>query len=442
MKIRSSYLITLQAILFILFLLVTFFFNRFAADDYYFIGELRTTPFNEIYSNLYYNWNGRWTFNFLALLFLKLNHLSFFLPLYNFISVGILYTGLFRLINSLNGYYQLNLTKKNVFTYAAITLSILFFCTMSASDTWLWYTSSIAYLWSTSALFWGVSIFFTKQKRLSDYILYGLSAIYIGGSTEPLTLFIILALLLFIIKTKKNAISSIGIGIITVSFSINYLSPGTLFRDEITPSLGFVDFILYTGYGSIKFLLFSIHKTFIPALFLGLPVYFLGTKTKFYLAVNFNPLTSLFKSLMLILSIVVLNQLIVIYALGSLPPDRSTITSSIAIAIILIRYLFLLGMYHPKKSKYIEYILLLNVLTLLCFNIYFYDAHHNYAKAVDQRLENILESKSNPIEVKSLPYSGYIYSSEITTESNHHKNQHLKSGLDVSSDIVLSTDSQ
>lgn len=440
MKIKSSHLITLQAILFLLFLLITFFFNRFAADDYYFIGELKTKPFSEIYSNLYYNWNGRWTFNFLVLLFLKLNHLPFFLTLYNFISIGFLYTALFRLINSLNDYYHLNLTKKNIFTYAAITLSILFFCTISANDTWLWYTSSVAYLWSVSALFWGCSIFFTKQKQFADYILYGLSAVYIGGSTEPLTLIIILTLLFIIIRRRQIMISSIGIIIISGSFLINYFSPGTLFRDQITPSLGFIDLILYTGYGSIKFLFFSIHKTFIPALFLGLPIYFLGNKTKISLCDNFNPLTSFLKSLLLILSVTVLNQLIVIYALGGLAPDRSTMTSSIVIAIILIRYLFLLGNYYKNQSIFLKPILVINVFVLICFNIFFYRIHYNYAQAVDGRIKNILNNKNNPIEVKALPYSGYIYSSEITSDPHNFKNQHLKSGLSVSSDIVFSTD--
>lgn len=438
MKIKSSYLITLQATLFILFLLTTFFFNRFASDDYYFIGELKTKSFNEIYSNLYFNWNGRWTFNFLVLAFLKLNRFSFFLPLYNFISIGFLYTGIFRLTNSLNDYYQLHLTKNNVFTYAAITLSILFFCTISANDTWIWYTSSVAYLWSTSAFFWGSTIFFIKQKRFTDYLLLGLSAIYIGGSTEPLTLLTILALLFYISKTKKIIIPSISIGIISGSFLINYFSPGTLYRDDITPSLNFIDLTLYTGYGSIKFLFFSIYKTFIPALFLGIPIYLLGKKTKTSLGNNFTPLTALYKNLILILSIVVLNQLIVIHVLGSLPPDRSTITSSIAITMILIRYLFLLGAYHQKKTYPLKYILALNVLALFCFNIYFFNVHYRYNKAVDQRLATIFYSKSNPIEVKALPYSGYIYSAEITTESSHHKNQHFKSGLGINSDIILS----
>ena len=46
--------------------------------------------------------------------------------------------------------------------------------------------------------------------------------------------------------------------------------------------------------------------------------------------------------------------------------------------------------------------------------------------------ENILMSvldmdESDIIEVKPLPYSGYIYSSEITTDAANFKNLHLKS---------------
>ncbi|MDG1476241.1 MAG: DUF6056 family protein [Vicingaceae bacterium] len=438
MKIKSSYLIALQAILFILFLLITFFFNRFAADDYYFIGELKTKPFNEIYSNLYHNWNGRWTFNFLILFFLKLHALPFFLSLYNLTSIGILYFGIVRLINSLSNYYKIDLTNKNTFIYAAITLSIFFFCTIDANDTWLWYTSSVAYLWSISALIWGGSIFFNKKKRLTDYILFVSSAIYIGGSTEPLTISIILTLLFLIIKKRKVGLSIIGLGIITSSFLVNYFSPGTIYRDDLTPNLSIINLILYTGYGSIKFLLFSIHKTFIPALFLGLPIYFLGEKSNLSIRTNFTPLASFIKSLVLIISIVILNQLLVTYVLGGLVPERATISSSVVITVILIRYLFLLGTYSKNKIYNLKYVLGLNVIALICFNIYFYKVHSNYANAIDKRLENIEKSNHKPIKVIPLPYSGYIYSAEITSDTNNFKNQHLKSGLGSSSDIVLS----
>ncbi|MBL4668439.1 MAG: hypothetical protein JKY30_04170 [Flavobacteriales bacterium] len=349
MKTKPLYLIYLQTILFSIFLLITSYFNRFAIDDFHFIGELQTTSFTNIYKHLYFDWHGRWASNFLLIGFLKFNTFPFFLALYNIFSISLLYLGIVRLFNSLNHFYQLNFNKKTILLYGIIAISVLFFCTINASDVWMWYTSSIVYLWSTIALFWGTTIFFKHKKTFIDFAILIISAIYIGGSNEPLTIFIIISLLILLLKKRKKTISVISLFFTLSAFLINYLSPGTLHRDEITPSLSFIDLMLYTGYGSIKFLLFSIYKTFIPALFIAVNFYLLGQKLGKPIFQNFKPLPELIKSLIIIGVTIFLNQIIVIYALGGLAPDRSSITSSIIIAIILIRYLFLLGNYHQKN---------------------------------------------------------------------------------------------
>lgn len=440
MKLKSTYLISTQAILFALFLLIAFFFNRFAVDDYHFIGELRTSSFSKIYSHLYYDWHGRWTSNFLLVYLLKFHQLPLFLTLYNIFSVSVLCFGIFRLLKSVNSYYNLNFSKKILLTYTIISISVFFFCTISANDTWLWYTSTVVYLWSTIAFFWGVNLFFNKKKNFFNYLIFGVSAIYIGGSNEPLTFLIILSLLFMLAKKREFTLSTVGIIAICASFLINYLSPGTQHRDVITPDLNFVDLALYTGYSIIKYLFFTIYKTFIPALFLGLPFYLLGKKINTALIENFKPIKALVSSLVLIIGVVGLNQLIVVYALGGLSPDRSGIASSIVIAIILVRYLFLLGNYHQEKYNAIKYLLVLNVVVLIGFNGYYANVHYTYSKAVDERIEFIKQHDNGIIRVSSLPKSGYIYSAEITSDANNFKNQHLKNGLGVKNDIVLITD--
>jgi hypothetical protein len=413
-KIKSTYLIGFQAILFFVFLLITFFFNRFAADDYYFIGELRTMSFKEIYKDLYFNWHGRWTSNFLLVLFLKFNQVPLFLMLYNTLSLGFLYIGVVRLLKVVNIFYTINIERKSILTFGLVFISVLFFCTISANDSWLWYTSSIVYLWSTIAFFFGFSTFFKEKKKFLDYLILILSAIYIGGSNEPLTFIILLLLLFLVLKKHEIIISSLTILILISAFLINYLSPGTLHRDQMTPDLSFVNLILYTGYSSIKFLLFSIHTTFIPALFLSIPFYLLGKKSSFSIAV-FHPIN----------------------ALGGLSPDRSAITSTIVITITMIRYLFLMGTRHKNKYNQLKKILFLNVIALIIFNFYFANIHSNYATAVDNRIQYISISKSELIKVDPLPSSGYIYSTEITTDATNFKNQHLKNGLGIKNDIVL-----
>jgi hypothetical protein len=281
-----------------------------------------------------------------------------------------------------------------------------------------------------------IPIFLKLQKRSSDYFLYTLSLIYIGGANEPLTLLIIGALVCFIFKNKERKISSIGLLILCSSFLINYLSPGTLNRDEITPSLGFLDLISYTGYGSIKFLFFSIYKTFIPALLLAIPFYSIGKKCP-AIATAFNPPKEGLKSILVIGMIVFINQFVITFALGGLAPDRATITSSVIIAMVIIRYLFLLGNTTNLQFKGINSLLFFNATALLLFTLYYTRLHFNYAKAIDQRIEFIQNRKTNPIQVKPLPPSGYIYSGEVTTAVKHYKNRHLMHGLGIKNEIVL-----
>ena len=438
LKSKMKYLIPLQALLLILFLVITSYFNRFAIDDYHFIGQLKVASFSEIYSHLYYHWHGRWTSNFLLLFFLKYNQLPFFLMIFNLLSFGLLYVGIVRLFKSINEFYQLQFQNKTILTYSAIFIGVLFFCTITPNETWFWYTSSVVYFWSTIAFFFGFNLFFTKTKRWFDYLIFVISTIYIGGANEPLTFFIISILLLLILKKKEVFLSGLGLVLIGSAFLINYLSDGTTHRNLITPNLSAINLVLYTGYSTVKFLFFSIHQTFIPALFLSAPFYLLGKKINMLnLVENFKPFKALFWSISLIIATVIINQLSVVYALGGLSPDRAGMASSVVIAIILVRYLFLLGNYHQQNYDALKYVMIVNVIFLFGFNIFYFNVHQQYAKAVDERMEFIMKNDASTIVVEALPKSGYLYSSEITTDSTNFKNTNLKEGLSLKHNVVL-----
>jgi Family of unknown function (DUF6056) len=439
-KKQLKYLIILQAVLFSVLLLIIFYFNRFAADDYYFIGELRTKSFQEIYSDLYFNWHGRWTFNFLILSILKLNITPYFLFLYNLISCTLLYFGIFKFLSALNNFFNYNLERKIVGLYAVIFLSVFFFCTISPGESWFWYASSINYLWSTIAFFYGLSYFLKKKLSFLDYTIYTICLIYIGGSSEPLAIICIMALCYSVYLKRNVRNATVGLILIFSSFLIVVLSPGTVSRDALTPNLGVIDLILYLGYGSMKFVFFTIYKTFIPALFFSLPFYFLGNSLKAPYP-NFNQKKQFYISIGFIALIILMNQFIVIYPLGGLAPDRATIASSIFISITIVRYFFLLGTQHSEKYKWTNYLLFLNPLSLIIIIIILFPIHLKYAKAVDKRLTEIktLEMFSKPIYLEPLPNSGYIYSSEIDTNQTHFSNQHLRSGLGIRNDIARSS---
>ena len=436
-KIKSTHLILLQAVLFVIFLLVTSWFNRFTADDYHFIGELNSKSFQEIYAQLYFHWHGRWSSNFLLLAFLELRNIPHFLFVYFIFSYSFLLLGISSLLKQINNKIQLQLTQKQIVLYSFITIGVLFFCTINPNETWFWYTSSVVYFWSIIAFFFGASSFIKTKKTILDYLIILICLLYIGGSNEPLTAFIGLILFYQTIRKKKKLVAILSLIVLSTAFLINYLSKGTLNRDEITPSLGILDWILYIGFGSIKHLFFSIYKAYLPVILFALPFYYLGKQSDFK-TVNFNPKKQLLYSLLGAVVLVVLNQLIVITALGGLSPDRAMIGSSVFIMMLFIRYAFLLGNHQKELSFQTRPFIIFNVIALLIFNVSYFRVHQHFSYKYDERIDKITQPTTQKvIEVIPLPFSGYIYNPELKENSDYFVNQHLKSGLGIDSELIL-----
>ena len=431
---KTSYLITTQAILFVMFLISCFFFNRFAVDDYYFIGEINSKTFSEIYKNLYTYWHGRWTSNFVLLSFIKLHKIPFFLFLFNCLSTLLLYLGIYTLLKTICKKLVFNINKYALKIYAIIFLSVFFFSTVNPNETWFWFTGSVVYLWSIIALIFSLTVLINTKNKWIHFILFALSLIYIGGANEPLSLFIIVGLLFLLFKGVKRNLVLLGLFLIVTSFLINYLSSGTIHRDDITPSLSFFDILLYSGYGTIKYLFFDFYSTFLIAIIIAFPFYILGGKFTGKLK-WFKPLKHLFYGCLIVGGFTFINNLLTIFALGGLAPDRALISSSFVITIVIIGYLFLLGSRGNLKTTVLAPILTIIILIVLTINSII--THNKYAHQVDERISYILNSTEEIIKVKALPKSGYLYNTEITTDVKHYSNQHLKNGLGSGNDIIL-----
>lgn len=436
----SLYLIWAQSLLFIGFLLLTFFFNRFAVDDYYFIGEINNKSFTEIYQQLYFKWHGRWSSNFLLLFFIQFYELPLFLFLYHVISKLLLFIGIKRIVTVFNTHFNLAFSASIEWLVTFTLLAVFFFSTVTPNETWFWFTSSAVYLWSVTAFVFSSRMLLITQPRVMDYVLGVLGLLYIGGANEPLTLFMLIGFAWMIIKGIKRKIVAVGAVIMGVSFLINYLSSGTMHRDTITPSLGSIDTFLYAGYGTSMYVLKGVSSNFLQMILVSLPFYLLGKFTK--KSFRFHPVKDLVYGILIAALVIFLNHLIVVTALGSLAPDRSLISSSIVITVIWIRYLFLLGNCSKGKLHLIHYLPTLGCIMLLALLWHYSPIHRNYANAADKRIVIIKKSKEPIIKVAPLPTSGLLYNTEITPDANHFKNEHLKYGLGIENDVILDVTSQ
>ena len=438
MKIKTSHLIFAQGILLVLFLFVTAWFNRFSADDYLFMGRLRDFSFTEIYQKLYLTWNGRWTYNFAILFFMQFSQYKYFLFVFNGLSFLLLFFAIHLVLNILNKKYEANFNSKTTLLYTLIFSGVFFFFTHFTGQSWFWISASLAYLWSSIFFLLGWSSWLKSKHNFFDYLLIIFCCLYIGGSNEVLALLTILLLFVSFIVKKNIVLKVVALMVLFVSFSLNYFSVGTAFRDSLTPNLPFVDLVLYVGYGTVKYLILDGYKTILLAIIFGVPFFILGKNTTKNFSTKFIFKKELIKTSLFIASVVVLNQFIVIYALGGLAPDRSTTASSLFGSLAIVRFLFLYGNHSKGINLNFKPILLLTVLLMLVFNGVFYSIHKKYSQSVDERITFILSNnKKEPIILKKLNDGGYLNSAEITADSTHFLNQHLKYGLGIDQQIIL-----
>ena len=67
-----------------------------------------------------------------------------------------------------------------------------------------------------------------------------------------------------------------------------------------------------------------------------------------------------------------------------------------------------------------------------------YKITQNYADKYDKRIEYINQMSSmDTVILEPLPNSGLLYSSEISFDSEHYTNQHLRNGLQTKSELML-----
>lgn len=438
MKIKTSHLIFVQGILLVVFLFITAWFNRFSADDYLFIGRLRDFSFFEFYEKLYLTWNGRWTYNFAILFFMKFSEYKYFLFAFNGLSFLLLFYSIYLVLAALNKKYETNFNIKTVLLYAIVFIGVFFFFTHFTGQSWFWISASLAYLWSCIFFLFGLSSWLKQTHRFFDYLVIIVCCLYIGGSNEVLALLTILILFVSFFFKGNTVLKAITLIVMLGSISVNYFSVGTTFRDNLTPNLPFVELVLYVGYGTVKYVFIDFYKTILPAIIFGFPFFILGTKSSVQLYKNFNIKTDLFKTLILVFLVVFINQFIVIYALGGLAPDRSTITSSLFSSFAIVRFMFLYGIHSKEIKINFKPALLIVVVLMLVFNGVFYRIHKNYSQSVDERTIVILSNNKNePIRLKELNNAGYLNSAEITADSTNFLNQHLKYGLGVEQQIIL-----
>ena len=409
-----------------------------------------------IIDSIYYHYD-HWCTRYSALL------ISFFIAsLYKYGIVLILYqlllliliTGsIITLIKS--GINYLNKDSKlshfQYINYSLFIVSGIFYCTFNIDETWFWLSSSSTYLLSVITLIYGVSLIINKKNNLITYIALLISMLFIGGSNGSLSLFLlilaaILALFTYFKKIhnirkyyiiKKILFSAL---ILLIGFTILYIGPGnderasffepTTIKKSLIYNFKYCGIIVLKKIPSIVFYLITFS---IPCLFLGLI-------NKDHFKRNIIDKT-IIATLLLGISIY-LFQLPITYKIHDIAPDRTLFPLCVFIYCYFCYIFYQIGTYssiiNKKTAQLLITITTSTVLIINCVSLWKqYPIVKKYATAYDKRIETIKHSADkNPIILKPLPPSGFIYSNEISKNPYHFTNQHLKKGLSIDSDII------
>ncbi len=458
-EIKTLHFVVFSNILFITLYILLSYFNRISIDDFYFLNNVNKYGIIEGTSHEHETWSGRWAavlVTHTVLFFYKFRNFLFVYQLSIFLLFSI---SAYRLLKNIDELFtQKKLSSFELINISILLISALFYTTFKIDETWFWLCASSNYLLSIIFLILGSSAIIAEKKSILNIALCIVSFTYIGGSCEPLGLFVMLILVLFVSATYFKYISLplpnqllasrllLAFVFCLSSFILMYSANGNRVRENFFEDISlFGCFILnFKTTGMIILLrLPAVLPYLIPFSFI---TFYLGAVAK---KNNSSKKAGIKKIILIGLTYFVLlfiYQFPVSYITQDIAAYRALFPITLLTLIFAFAVFYQLGLLFKPRANLSAYLLpfvLACIITLNTFTLYSQSKIvPNYAKAYDVRIAYLLKQKDNfqSTRVKPLPSSGLLFSAEISSDSAHFSNLHLQSGLHLKAGVVLSKD--
>jgi len=460
---KENILISISGIIFFVFYMIYSCFNRFAADDYYYIYNINKIGVWGNMLNDYFSWSGRWTVNLLwSLLYLNFN-INWVLPLATTLLFTIFYISIVLVLKKIviRFFPDHSLLKYPPQLLAIIFVQFVFFVSSGKGEIWFWPASFFTYLLSVSCFLTGYSLLFSGKKLsfiFSAIII--MCFVYAGGASESYTLnyfiIIVVSAMLIIKSPKIFSLASREIifkrlifftTFMLISFIISVISPGDSTRMKALPEPTVFKGLLF----SMKTLYHLVFLKFLP----NIHYFILFIISWFFVGTSLNrsekgkTFYSFTKKFFVSLTILVIITAIMIfpscYTLSDIVPDRGLSQVIISWTAFFSAWAFKSG-HHITISKNIASTLFRLSIVIMILNsaiVGFVQipVMASYTKAFDKRTSLLkeLQKKGNTktITLNKLPPSGFLYSAEISKDSSYFVNVHLQKGLLLDFNIKL-----
>ncbi|NTW34175.1 MAG: hypothetical protein HGB12_16415 [Bacteroidetes bacterium] len=454
----KSILLTTANLVFVILFFILSYYNRFAVDDYYHIHDEHLFGIWGGMLEGYFNWGGRWTSYLLWDVIYHYSENSFALFLYSFSIIVLFIYSVYHLIKNIFGFLGISFTREVLANYIFLFAAFVFLISYSKGEIWFWIQSTAMFMLSLIMFILGLSIIFNKKNNYLQYFILAICFIYAGGASETYAFFYIIFLISLLVcfftfrnnalvrKLKESSSFKIIISIIflTVSFIISINAPGNSIRATWLPEQSLISSLFITLKSLTKLVIFKVPMQIPWIILFSFPFMYFGfiSRSRPY---N-NKTIELFKTnyfKYFILSLIFLIILIYIllfpacYILSEIGPDRSLSQVVLTIAVFSAVWSFLIGYKFIVSKKLISILYIISVVaiisSLVVISFKQYKIVSEYAIDLDKRTNYLLDlqQKKNKktITVKKLPQSGFLYSAEISSDTNYFGNDHYNRGL-------------
>jgi len=415
----------------ILFLFALAYFNHFAADDFFFLHAVKEHSILDITKDIYFNSSGRFLSVLLTSTTTLLMDTVFGLAIFNILGFILLFFAVKYLIS----YF---LTKKKHRIYYSFYFSlIIVFSSFSIGENWFWMSAFFPHTLSFIFLLFviGISI---REARQWQYILGSMAALYIGNSSEIISIISIFAVFVYLVlrlrkKQKINCTVLLFSFFIISGFLINYFSPGTDERKELLANasqIGFFKAFFVSGYITLKKTAVSLFFIIPFSLFI-IPFWNrMDEKFKLFTLIKKH----IFKIITFYILFVIVYLLPIAYLFHDLGPDRMFLLFSTTTAILV--SLFIAFFVRKINLDFIKPIL---VLTALLYFMIQLNIVKKYSFAYDKQTEILKQGKNTKEEIiiQALPKSGLLYRQNIRDDNRYFVNQFIKEYYQLDGTIVI-----
>jgi hypothetical protein len=426
---------------FLFFYLFLSWNNRLSHDDFYSLYAVKKQGILEGVRNQFYNWCPRSFSVLLSFCIVVLTQqFSFALFVWQLVLLIVSVFSFKKLLCVLLNRNWIRLETGGPWFGAVLITSGFFFCVSDIGQTWFWTASSTTYLLSFLLLVYGISILLNEKISVLLQVELFIIFLVVGNSSEPqavLVLLVLIGLLIFSLgftSEKKSIIPANKISIALFGLLVGWcwvmFAPGTAARASVFPEISFLSAfllnykllaILFLQKISWKFLLivcfgFSIGSVIRPAQIIG--------KRKLIFV------------LLLSAACIEIFQLIITRATADLSAERVylPVVAFILISAVFVGWKFL-------STRLLSIFIAVVFFYVIGNGIFLFTATRNYVTAYDERLETLRkDADTSVLFVKPLPHSGFLFSAELSSDSNAFANQHLRMAFGRKFPIVLKSE--